>query len=137
MLTTTGEIFHIDFGHILGNYKSKFGIKRERPAFVLTEQHVAIMGDFESDRWKLFLRRCNAAFLILRRNANLFINLLNMTVGIGIPEILDTRDIEYLTTALCLDFTDEEASKHFEHLIYESLKVKTFVNSCIHLIHHK
>ena len=29
MLNKTG-FFHIDFGHILGHYKSKLGIKRER-----------------------------------------------------------------------------------------------------------
>ena len=28
--------FHIDFGHILGNFKSKFFIKRERTKFLLT-----------------------------------------------------------------------------------------------------
>ena len=30
MLKKTGELFHIDFGHFLGNFKSKYGIKRER-----------------------------------------------------------------------------------------------------------
>lgn len=28
MLTRVGHLFHIDFGHFLGNFKSKFGIKR-------------------------------------------------------------------------------------------------------------
>lgn len=28
MIKTSGHIFHIDFGHFLGNFKSKFGIKR-------------------------------------------------------------------------------------------------------------
>lgn len=38
MITDTGHLFHIDFGHFLGNFKSKFGIKRERTKFVLTEE---------------------------------------------------------------------------------------------------
>lgn len=28
MLKKSGHLFHIDFGHILGNFKSKFGIER-------------------------------------------------------------------------------------------------------------
>lgn len=28
MQTNTGKIFHIDFGHILGNFKEKAGVKR-------------------------------------------------------------------------------------------------------------
>ena len=30
MVKRTGEYFHIDFGHFLGNFKYQFGIKRER-----------------------------------------------------------------------------------------------------------
>ena len=30
MLRTNGQLVHIDFGHFLGNFKSKFGVKRER-----------------------------------------------------------------------------------------------------------
>jgi phosphatidylinositol-4,5-bisphosphate 3-kinase len=28
MLAKTGHLFHIDFGHFLGNFKEKFGMKR-------------------------------------------------------------------------------------------------------------
>lgn len=37
------QIFHIDFGHILGNFKKKFGINRERVPFVLTQDFLRVI----------------------------------------------------------------------------------------------
>jgi phosphatidylinositol kinase/protein kinase (PI-3 family) len=36
MITRSGMLFHIDFGHFLGNWKKKGGVKRERAPFVFT-----------------------------------------------------------------------------------------------------
>lgn len=41
--TVEGNLFHIDFGHFLGNVKKKFGFKRERDPFVLTKEMVAFI----------------------------------------------------------------------------------------------
>lgn len=45
-------MFHIDFGHILGHFKSKFGVKRERVPFVLTSDFVYVIkrGKEQSDK---------------------------------------------------------------------------------------
>ncbi|MED6287696.1 Phosphatidylinositol 4,5-bisphosphate 3-kinase catalytic subunit beta isoform, partial [Characodon lateralis] len=43
MVRSTGQLFHIDFGHILGNFKSKFGIKRERVPFILTHDFIHVI----------------------------------------------------------------------------------------------
>lgn len=37
------QLFHIDFGHILGHFKSKLGVKRERVPFVLTADFVYVI----------------------------------------------------------------------------------------------
>ena len=43
MLTNKGHFFHIDFGHFMGNFKTKFGIKRERAPFFFTPDMQYVM----------------------------------------------------------------------------------------------
>jgi hypothetical protein len=40
MVTGDGHLFHIDFGHFLGNIKKWAGISRERAPFILTPEFV-------------------------------------------------------------------------------------------------
>lgn len=44
MVKQAGHLFHIDFGHFLGHFKSKFGFNRERSAFVFTPEMAEVMG---------------------------------------------------------------------------------------------
>ena len=73
MVKNNGIFFHIDFGHFLGNFKSKFGIKRERAPFLLTPDmaHVYSKKGMEED----FRDFCKKAFNILRKNASRLMNL--------------------------------------------------------------
>lgn len=137
MVTMNGQMFHIDFGHFLGNYKTKFGIKRERAPFVFTHQYQSVVGDEKSERWSLYVRRCKAAFNTLRQNANLFLCLFQMMLATGIPELQKEEDIEYLRLALSLELSDDEASKLIEAKIYESLACKTsLAMDVIHILAH-
>jgi len=43
MVTDRGQLCHIDFGHFLGNFKSKFGVRRERVPFVLASDFEIII----------------------------------------------------------------------------------------------
>jgi phosphatidylinositol-4,5-bisphosphate 3-kinase len=126
MVTKSGNLFHIDFGHFLGNIKKKFGFKRERAPFVLTPDFVYVMGKkegMESAQFKKFVNICVQAFLILRKHANMFINLFAMMLSTGIPELKSLEDIYYLRDALCLGMSEEAAAEEFENLIFESLRL--------------
>ena len=63
------SLFHIDFGHFLGNFKSKFGMKRERAPFVFTPDFAAVIGGRDSPAFAEFVRGCGAAFNVLRSHS--------------------------------------------------------------------
>jgi len=137
MVTKDGKLFHIDFGHFLGNYKKKWGIKRERAPFVLTPDFVFVMGGRESEGFKRFMNICCQAYNILRKHACMFINLFAMMLSTGIPELKSAKDIQYLRKAFGIDKTDEEAAAYFTELINMALDCwTTRVNNAIHLMAH-
>ncbi|XP_065886495.1 phosphatidylinositol 4,5-bisphosphate 3-kinase catalytic subunit beta isoform-like [Dysidea avara] len=125
MLTKTGNLFHIDFGHFLGNFKSKFGVKRERVPFVLTNDFIYIItdgGDEHNLKFKKFKQLCEKAFLELRKKGDLFINLFCMMLSTGIPELRSIDDISYIREALCLGETEQFALKNFRKKFQEAVK---------------
>lgn len=78
MLAETGHLFHIDFGHFLGNFKSKFGINRgnhefqlfklERAPFVFTQEMAFVMGGKEGKLFKQFEEYCTTAYNMVRKH---------------------------------------------------------------------
>jgi len=137
MITKSGKLFHIDFGHFLGNYKKKFGIKRERAPFVFTPDFAFVMGGRESPDFVYFIDLCCNAYNILRKHASMFINLFAMMLSTGIPELTNVEDLYYLRDAFSLGLSDEKAREKFTMLIYESLATKTTqLNNAIHILAH-
>ncbi|XP_072040805.1 phosphatidylinositol 4,5-bisphosphate 3-kinase catalytic subunit beta isoform-like isoform X2 [Amphiura filiformis] len=142
MVKETGQLFHIDFGHFLGKFKSKFGVKRERVPFVLTHDfvHVITRGDKKGTKsskqaFQNFQNLCEQAFLILRRYGNLLITLFAMMLSSGIPELSDST-IGYLRGSLVLDMSEDDAVKHFRAKFKAALQDswKTSVNWSFHNI---
>lgn len=138
MVTTSGNLFHIDFGHFLGNTKRFYGIQRERVPFVLTPDFVYVMGTENGAMFQKFKDSCVHAFLIIRRHAALFINLFHMMKSTGIPELTSVRDIHYLKKVLILSKSEQEARSHFLDEISGVLKKSwtVQVNWLMHAIMH-
>uniref|UniRef100_A0A3B4Y8E4 Phosphatidylinositol 4,5-bisphosphate 3-kinase catalytic subunit alpha isoform n=1 Tax=Seriola lalandi dorsalis TaxID=1841481 RepID=A0A3B4Y8E4_SERLL len=111
MVKENGQLFHIDFGHFLDHKKKKFGYKRERVPFVLTQDFLIVIskGVQESTKTKEFERfqeMCYKAYLAIRQHASLFINLFSLLLGCGMPELQSFDDIAYLRKTLALGETD-------------------------------
>lgn len=116
MITEQGNLFHIDFGHIMGNTKRFLGVNRERVPFVLTPDFLYMMGRVgkkTSLYFKRFKEICIRAYLDLRSNSNLLITLFSLMMLTGIPELSSTDDIKYLKEALQLGKDDSSAQEHF------------------------
>uniref|UniRef100_A0A9J8AG85 Phosphatidylinositol-4,5-bisphosphate 3-kinase catalytic subunit beta n=1 Tax=Cyprinus carpio carpio TaxID=630221 RepID=A0A9J8AG85_CYPCA len=141
MVRSTGQLFHIDFGHILGNFKSKFGIKRERVPFILTHDFIHVIQQGKTgntEKFGNFRQYCEEAYLILRKNGNLFITLFALMLTAGLPELTSVKDIQYLKDSLALGKTDEEALKQFRQKFDEALRESwtTKVNWMAHIVAH-
>uniref|UniRef100_A0A8C9WA18 Phosphatidylinositol 3-kinase catalytic subunit type 3 n=1 Tax=Scleropages formosus TaxID=113540 RepID=A0A8C9WA18_SCLFO len=118
MVKDDGQLFHIDFGHFLDHKKKKFGYKRERVPFVLTQDFLIVIskGSQECTKTREFERfqeMCYKAYLAIRQHANLFINLFSMMLGSGMPELQSFDDIAYIRKTLALDKTEQEALDYF------------------------
>ncbi|XP_055974480.1 phosphatidylinositol 4,5-bisphosphate 3-kinase catalytic subunit gamma isoform [Sorex fumeus] len=116
MITETGNLFHIDFGHILGNYKSFLGINKERVPFVLTPDFLFVMGTSgkkTSPHFQKFQDVCVKAYLALRHHTNLLIILFSMMLMTGMPQLTSKEDIEYIRDALTVGKNEEDAKRYF------------------------
>lgn len=56
IFTITPQLFHIDFGHFLGNFKRKLGINRERVPFILTYDFVHVIQQGKTNNSEKFER---------------------------------------------------------------------------------
>ena len=122
MVCEDGNLFHIDFGHFLGNRKRKLGFNREPVPFILTPDFIHVLGGIGSDGYFDFIDIAINAYQIIRKNSNLLITLFNMMKYTGIPELRGDCDIAYLQDALRPNLSKDEAAIHFASLIQKSIE---------------
>ena len=83
--------------------QSKFGINRERSAFVFTPEMAYVMGGKGDKPFNDFVELCGKAFNCLRRRGNELINLFRLMIPAGMPELEGESDIQYLVEMLALE----------------------------------
>tara|TARA_B110000208_G_C11705939_1_gene407556 strand:- start:165 stop:791 length:627 start_codon:yes stop_codon:yes gene_type:complete len=136
MLQTCGKLFHIDFGHFLGNFKSKFGVNRERAPFVFTPSMAHVLHALPNG-YERFEELACRAFNALRQHSTLLVSLFSLMVSCGIPELKTAEDIHFLERKLMLEATDQEASQYLKSQIQIALKTKfTQINDVAHVLRH-
>lgn len=118
LLTKKGNLFHIDFGYILGRDP-----KPLPPPMKLSKEMVDAMGGINSEHYHEFRKQCYTAFLHLRRHANVMLNLFSLMTDASIPDIALEPDkaVKKVENNLKLNLTDEEAVQHLQNQLDISL----------------
>ncbi|KAJ6021972.1 Phosphatidylinositol 3-kinase [Penicillium herquei] len=118
LLAPDGHFFHADFGFILGRDPKPFA-----PMMKLCKEMVEGMGGTTSPHYLQFKQHCFTAYTTLRKSANLILNLFSLMVDANIPDIRVEPDKAVLKVKerFHLEMTEEEAMRHFEQLIGDSV----------------
>ncbi|EGR27704.1 phosphatidylinositol- -diphosphate 3-kinase, putative [Ichthyophthirius multifiliis] len=123
MITKEGHLFHIDFGHFLGNFKKNFGFNRERCPFVFTPDMEYVLTYDKKDGqnfYEKFEQKCCDAYNLIRKHGHFLINIFRMMLSAGMPELQKQSDIQYLVDMLNLNLSEQEASQHFKNELIRS-----------------
>ncbi|KAF9985209.1 Phosphatidylinositol (PI) 3-kinase [Modicella reniformis] len=118
LLSPNGNIFHVDFGFILGRDPKPFPAPMK-----ITKEMVEAMGGFNSVHYQSFKSYCFTAYNILRKSANLILNLFGLMVDANIPDIKAEPDkaVWKVEERFQLNLSDDDAIKFFQNLINESV----------------
>lgn len=118
MISPTGHLLHIDFGYILGR-DPKF----MQPPFRLCKEMVEVMQGLQGKPFIQFKQYAYISYNLLRKNANLILNLFSLMVESNLPDIAVESDkcVSKVQDRFRLDLNDEMAIDHFDNLITESI----------------
>eukprot|EP01119_Soliformovum_irregulare_P018238 TRINITY_DN554_c0_g1_i3.p1 TRINITY_DN554_c0_g1~~TRINITY_DN554_c0_g1_i3.p1 ORF type:complete len:216 (-),score=83.90 TRINITY_DN554_c0_g1_i3:11-625(-) len=112
LITTSGNLFHIDFGFIGRDPKPY------PPPMKLCGEMVAAMGELNNNEFTKF---CIESFNILRKSANLILNLISLMADANIPDIANDRTLLLIQDKFQLEKNDEEAGQALKILMEESV----------------
>jgi len=136
MLRNDGRLFHIDFGHVLGNFKTL-----ERASCALTKEMAFVLGGEDTADFGAFVQLTVRAFSVARTLVPWLVCLLVCLLPASLRELREEADVLFLRTSLngAGDVDDEQCELNFRKILLSSLG--TFSSSRLvnltHLLAHQ
>lgn len=128
MITKKGELFHIDFGYILGLDPKIIGT----PAIRISMDIVEALGGQNSSDYRKFCEMCATVYSCLRRHVNLFVNMMHVLIDTDQPSIILTEQV--ILNEILNRFVPGEVNQEAKLQLYNRIDNSSTANYSYYII---